>query len=190
MGIYLHIHAENSTFAEENVKQKEQRKMTEKIERQKALQQIIQEKAFRNQGELLSVLKKEGFDVAQPTLSRDLKQMKVSKVYDKDGKYFYVIPGVATMKYVSGDKKPKERLTQSFGFLGLTFSGDIAVVKTLHGYANSLAAEIDDRDCNEILGSLAGDDTVLLVLKEGSNRQIVYELMKEIIPHFEEEEEK
>ncbi|MDD4761031.1 MAG: arginine repressor [Bacteroidaceae bacterium] len=160
--------------------------MSAKKTRQDVLRIIIQNKSFDNQEELLADLKSEGFNIAQPTLSRDLKQLKASKVYNKEGKYTYVMPSDGAFNHVNSVKRPKERLTQSYGFLSLNFSGDIAVLKTLHGYANSLAAEIDEHDCDEILGSLAGDDTVLLVLKEGADRQAVYDLMKEIIPRFDQ----
>ena len=95
------------------------------------------------------------------------------------------LPADGGFNHVSANKRPKERLTQSYGFLSLDFSGDIVVLKTLHGYANSLAAEIDEHECSEILGSLAGDDTILLILREGAEREIVFKLMREIIPRFD-----
>lgn len=159
--------------------------MSAKKTRQDVLRIIIQSKSFDNQEELLADLKSEGFNIAQPTLSRDLKQLKASKVYNKDGKYSYLLPADGGFNHVSANKRPKERLTQSYGFLSLDFSGDIVVLKTLHGYANSLAAEIDEHECSEILGSLAGDDTILLILREGADREVVFKLMREIIPRFD-----
>ena len=147
---------------------------------------LIRNKAFDNQEQLLADLKNEGFTIAQPTLSRDLRQLKVAKVYNKDGQYSYVLPGASPFNHVSDTKSPKKRMTQSFGFISMTFSANIVVIKTLHGYANSLAAEIDDHEVPEILGSLAGDDTILLVLKEGADHKPIQELMASIIPNIEE----
>ena len=159
--------------------------MPTKKTRLDVLRHLIQNKTFDNQEDLLSNLSKEGFKIAQPTLSRDLRQLKVSKTYDKQGRYIYVLPSDANFHHVSSNKQPKERMTQSFGFLSLGFSGNIAVVRTLHGYANSLAAEIDDHLIPEILGTLAGDDTILLIMQEGADRNAVLKLMEEIIPGFE-----
>ncbi len=160
--------------------------MSTKRTRLDVLRLLIRNKSFDNQEELLSDLKKEGFLIAQPTLSRDLRQLKVAKVYNKDGRYSYVLPGSNPFNHVSSIKRHKERLTQSFGFISMEFSANIVVIKTLHGYANSLAAEIDEHEVPEILGSLAGDDTLLLVLREGADHKPIYEMMKKIIPHIEE----
>ena len=99
----------------------------------------------------------------------------------------YVLPNEKKFNHVSHEKRRKEKVTQSFGFLSLSFSGNIAVVKTLHGYANSLAAEIDEFEVPEVLGSLAGDDTILLVLKEGASREAVRSLIRNIVPGYDEE---
>ena len=63
-------------------------------------------------------------------------------------------------------------------------SGNLLVIKTLHGYASSLAAEIDNYTIPDIIGSLAGDDTVLLILIENYNIHAIKALMTKIIPHF------
>lgn len=146
---------------------------------------LIQNKSFDNQEDLLYELKQEGFCITQPTLSRDLRRLHVLKTFDGEGKSVYVMPGSGSANHVAM-KHPRERLTQSFGFLSVDFSGNLAVLKTLHGYANSLAVEIDIHREPEILGSLAGDDTVLLVLREGADRSVVTNLLAEIIPHYEE----
>ena len=163
--------------------------MSTKRTRLDVLRLLIRNKSFDNQEELLSDLKKEGFLIAQPTLSRDLRQLKVAKIYNKDGKYSYVLPGTSPFNHVNAIKHPKERITQSFGFISMDFSANIVVIKTLHGYANSLAAEIDEHEVPEILGSLAGDDTLLLVLREHAEHEPIYNLMRSIIPHFDEKED-
>jgi len=157
--------------------------MSAKKTRLDVLRYLLGNKRFDNQEELLKDLKAQGFDVAQPTLSRDLHYLKVSKVFDADGHSVYTLPQDVTANHISL-KKPKERLTQSFGFLQAHFSDNLMVIKTLHGYASSLAAEIDNYIIPEILGSLAGDDTILLVLKENAERSAITDLLQKIVPRF------
>lgn len=157
--------------------------MSVKKTRLDVLRYLLGSKRFDNQEDLLKDLRSQGFDVAQPTLSRDLHYLKVSKVFDAEGKSVYTLPHDVTMNQISV-KHPKEKLTQSFGFLLAKFSGNLMVLKTLHGYASSLAAEIDNYTIPEILASLAGDDTVLLVLKENADRNAILDLLKKIIPRF------
>lgn len=160
--------------------------MSEKRTRLDVIRILIQNKSFRNQEELMKDLEKEGYKIAQPTLSRDLKLLKVSRIYDKNGRYTYVMPAIATVNHVSNMKLSRQRVTQSYGFLSNDFSGNIAVLHTLHGYANSLAAEIDEHQVPEILGSLAGDDTVLLILREGTDRDVIIDLLRTMIPNYDE----
>ena len=161
--------------------------MANKRTRLDVLRRLFENNSYDNQVDILNDLKNEGFMLAQPTLSRDMRQLKVSRIYNKDGKTVYVLPNEKKFNHVSHEKRRKEKVTQSFGFLSLSFSGNIAVVKTLHGYANSLAAEIDEFEVPEVLGSLAGDDTILLVLKEGASREAVRSLIRNIVPGYDEE---
>ncbi|MBQ8098411.1 MAG: arginine repressor [Bacteroidaceae bacterium] len=158
--------------------------MSVKKTRLDVLRLMIQNKSFNSQEKLLQELDKEGFKVAQPTLSRDLRELQVAKVYDKSGNYSYVLPSDGGFNHVSTSKKKKERITQSFGFLSAAFSGNIVVLRTLHGYANSLAAELDEHNIPEVLGSLAGDDTVLLILREGAAREAIHQHLQNIIPGY------
>ena len=157
--------------------------MSAKKTRLDVLRYLLGSKRFDNQEDLLRDLKAQGFEVAQPTLSRDLHYLKVSKVFDSEGRAIYTLPKDTFGNHISM-KRPKERLTQSFGFLMAQFSGNLMVLKTLHGYASSLAAEIDNYTLPEIIGTLAGDDTVLLILSEGADRRAIFDLMEKIIPRF------
>ena len=142
---------------------------------------IIQENKYSNQKELAIACENAGFVVTQPTLSRDLNDLNVEKHTDERGQTYYVLPNSSDEMVA----RRKERISQSFGFLSFAYSGNIMVLKTLHGYANGLAAELDEQNIPEVLGSLAGDDTVLLVLTENVDREMLNNRMKELIPHFE-----
>ena len=158
--------------------------MAQKKGRLKILRQLLEKKAYDNQEDLLIDLEKEGFKTTQSTLSRDMRSMQVYRVYNAAGRAIYVLPTVGVANRVS-QRRNRERLAQSFGFLSVEFSGNIAVLKTLNGYANTLAVEIDAHNHPDILGSLAGDDTLLLVLRESVSRDVVHGILKDLIPNYE-----
>ena len=83
-----------------------------------------------------------------------------------NGKYVYVLPNNIMYKR-STDQSAGEMLMNN-GFISLQFSGNIAVIKTRPGYASSMAYDIDNRESDTILGTIAGDDTIMLVLREGA----------------------
>lgn len=157
--------------------------MAAKKTRLEVLRYLLANKHFDNQEDILADLKAQGFKVAQPTLSRDLHNLKVSKIFDEEGHSIYALPREINPEEVSY-RKSKVRLVQNFGFLKAIVSGNLMVIKTLHGYASSLAAEIDNYIVPEVIGSLAGDDTVLLILKEKGDIRAVKDFMTKIIPQF------
>ena len=119
----------------------------------------------------------------QATLSRDLKQLKVAKAASMNGKYVYVLPNNIMYKR-STDQSAGEMLRNN-GFISLQFSGNIAVIRTRPGYASSMAYDIDNNEFSEILGTIAGDDTIMLVLREGVAISKIRQLLSLIIPNIE-----
>ena len=111
--------------------------MKKKANRLDAIKMIISSKDVSSQEELLQALSKEGFELTQATLSRDLKQLKVAKAANMNGKYVYVLPNNIMYKR-SNDQSASEMLMTS-GFVSLQFSGNIAVIRTRPGYASSMA---------------------------------------------------
>ncbi len=152
--------------------------MSEKLDRQAVLKQIIELNRIGKQEDLLNILKQRGFDVTQATLSRDLKELKVGKIPDFDHGYVYALPGANIHK----NRKNTGEFS-SLGFQSLDFSGNIAVVKTKSGYANSFATIIDELYLPEIIGTLAGNDTILLIMKEGISS---HELKRSLILNIPE----
>lgn len=155
--------------------------MKSKNNRLDAIKLIISSKEIGSQDELLQELSKEGFSLTQATLSRDLKQLKVAKAASMNGNYVYVLPNNTMYKRVA-DPPGLHEMMRHDGFISLEFSGNMAVVKTRPGYASSLAYDIDSQGLPEIMGTIAGDDTIILVIREGFSRSSVVASLKNVIP--------
>ena len=136
-----------------------------------------------NQEELLAALRKEGYVVTQATLSRDLKQLKVAKAATMRGNYIYVLPNVTMYKRVSTPAQVKEMM-QVPGFLSIHFSGNMGVIKTRPGYASSIAYNIDASHISCILGTIAGDDTIFIVVAEGTQQKDVVSALAAVVPEM------
>ena len=142
--------------------------MKVKNSRMETLKMLISSQELSSQEEVLKALSKEGYKLTQATLSRDLKQLKVAKAASMNGKYVYVLPNETMYKRVSNPRSLKEMMMTP-GFLSINFSGNMIVIKTRPGYASSIAYNIDNHDIPEILGTIAGDDTIFLVKKEDAS---------------------
>lgn len=154
--------------------------MKDKPKRLNAIRIIIANGHIGCQEELQQKLQEQGFDVTQATLSRDLKQLKVAKTAAYDGSYVYVLPQNPMHRR---QHIPQENPTQG-GFVSLNFSSNIAVIKTRPGYASGIAYDIDSHDLPSVLGTVAGDDTVFLVIKEGQSHSEVRHQLSVIIPEM------
>lgn len=138
-----------------------------RIERQMAIKTIVLAEKVSSQDDLIRLLRKKGYELTQATLSRDLKTLKVAKAYDPEAGYIYVIPEAG--KGANTETEAGVNYLAD-GFRDVQFSGNLAVVKTRPGYASSIAVLIDSASPYEIIGSIAGDDTILLVMREGIKR--------------------
>lgn len=156
--------------------------MRKKATRLDTIKLIISNKEISSQEELLGELNKEGFQLTQATLSRDLKQLKVAKAATMNGKYIYVLPN--NIMYKRNTDQSASEMMRHNGFVSLQFSGNIAVIRTRPGYASSIAYDIDNRDFTDILGTIAGDDTIMLVLREGVTQNAVRTMLSFIIPNI------
>lgn len=154
--------------------------MKVKASRLEALKMLISSKELSNQEEVLQALKVEGFLLTQATLSRDLKQLKVAKAASMNGKYVYVLPNETMYKRIHKPLSPTEMM-QTPGFVSINFSGKMAIIKTRPGYASSIAYNIDSSDIPQIMGTIAGDDTIFIVIKEGTTPEEVKESLNGII---------
>ena len=137
--------------------------------RQQAILEIIQSGPVYSQDELALRLREQGISSTQATLSRDLKALKISKVPGEG----YVVP--ARGRAMSADF--------STGILRILFSGNLAVIRTRPGLANAVAIVIDSQMVFPVLGTIAGDDTILLILRAGA---AVDEVLDALTPLFPE----
>lgn len=154
--------------------------MKTKDRRLEAIKMIISGKEVGSQEEVLSELRNEGFTLTQATLSRDLKQLKVAKAASMNGKYVYVLPN-ETMYRRSHKPLSAGEMLSNPGFLSINFSGNLGVIKTRPGYASSIAYNIDNSNVPEILGTIAGDDTIIIVLREGVDQNALVDGINDIV---------
>lgn len=159
--------------------------MKAKNNRMETLKMLISSQELCSQEEVLQALSKEGYKVTQATLSRDLKQLKVAKAASMNGKYVYVLPNDTMYKRVTTPRTAREMLLTS-GYRSISFSGNIAVIKTRPGYASSIAYNIDSSDIPGIMGSIAGDDTIFVVLKDGISKKLIIDGLSIIIPDIKQ----
>ena len=138
--------------------------MKERNKRLEAIKEIIAHTTIGSQDNLLESLIDKGFNATQATLSRDLKQLKITKILTDDGIYKYVIPFTNYTNKTIG-------ITREI--ISIDFSGQLAVIKTRAGYANGIASDIDQQLAELILGTIAGDGTILLIPKEGITRNTI-----------------
>jgi len=157
--------------------------MKVKNDRLEALRLIISSQELGSQDELLAALKKEGFQLTQATLSRDLKQLKVAKAASMNGNYMYVLPNETMYKRVNTPNSIREMM-KAPGFLSINFSENMGVIKTRPGYASSIAWNIDNSNIPYILGTIAGDDTIFIVIKEGISYQEIVDALSEFVPEI------
>lgn len=160
--------------------------MKVKTNRMETLKMLISSHELSSQEEVLQALAKEGYKLTQATLSRDLKQLKVAKAASMNGKYVYVLPNETMYKRVSNPRSLREMM-MSPGFQSINFSGNMVVIKTRPGYASSIAYNIDNSDIPEILGTIAGDDTIFMVRKEGTSENDLIKSLSEIIPEINQQ---
>lgn len=148
--------------------------MSNKKYRFQIIKDLITDQEISNQDELLKKLIDLDISVTQATLSRDLRELKVSKVPNSSGQYIYRLTESAV---------PTATFTHNEN-ASLIFSKNLGVIKTKPGYANRIAFEIDNTHFNSIIGTIAGDDTVLIVMKEESSREEVTNELRRIIPNI------
>ncbi|OJU56290.1 MAG: ArgR family transcriptional regulator [Bacteroidales bacterium 45-6] len=154
--------------------------MATKKERQDAIKLIVRETKVGNQDQLLKILSAKGFSLTQATLSRDIRDLKIVK-NPVGGGYEYQLPSSPSIR-ISQDAGIQ---LSAIGFVGLDFSGNLAVIRTRPGYAMGIASEIDQKASDIILGTVAGDDTVLVIPRENVSRNEVKIVLSQFIVGIE-----
>ena len=148
--------------------------MKNKRNRLQIITELLRSTVIGSQEELLNLLAERKLNVTQATLSRDLKLLKVAKTPLANGTYKYVLPPITKTISPQGTFN---HLTSHGAVLSIEFSGNLAVMKTKPGYASAIAWDIDNKGSVEILGTIAGDDTILIIPREGVTRDQILTLM-------------
>ena len=141
--------------------------------RQQKILELIEKYNIDTQEALISRLKDEGFFATQTTVSRDINQLKLVKAVTSEGSYKYILPSVRM-----GNTAPVMNSVITDAVLMIEAACNIVVVKTLSGMANAVAVCVDSFNHDDIVGSVAGDDTVLLVVKNEEIAKLVEKRLK------------
>lgn len=134
--------------------------MKEKTARQAALIKAIEARAIETQEELAAELKKAGFYTTQATLSRDLKEIGVGKTRSAAGKLIYATGAVPSPAWPALRRMAENLVSE------VKRSGNMVIIKTRPGYASGVATAVDNLGEDGVLGSVAGDDTILVVTSD------------------------
>lgn len=141
--------------------------MKGKQDRQRLIRQLVSENMVSSQEELSNLLEQHGLCVAQATLSRDIRGLRIAKMHGENG-YFYRILQAEPVKSVHLDASISDSIES------VEISGAMAVLKTRPGHAAMIASIVDENRLPQVMGTLAGDDTILLVLRSGSPEDEVF----------------
>lgn len=147
-----------------------------KTKRQTKILELIKKNAIETQEELSDYLEREGFQVTQATVSRDIRELKLTKVAMSNGRQKYAA-------LVEADENLSEKYTRVFrdGFLSMDMAQNILVIKTVSGMAMAVAAALDAMHLHEIVGCIAGDDTVMCAIRSVEDTLSVIGRLRKIV---------
>src|SRR5262245_54941107 len=149
---------------------------SQKVERQRLILRIIKESQVATQTELRDALREHGMECDQATVSRDIKEMSLIRVADESGNYHYSLLEEATPAIRVSKLAIVKRFIRS-----VDWSGNMIVIKTDVGSASPVAEAIDHLGLSDIIGTVAGDNTIFAVVKEGrSAKKVVEKINKSV----------
>jgi len=153
-------------------------KATDKINSRKNLiKALISDGNVQSQEELMGLLEMKGYAVTQATLSRDLKELGVAKVYDRHFGYCYRLAS-----YENNLSQSYKEATPSDGIVSIEFCGHMAVIKTMPGFASVVASVVDTNVKEGVAGTIAGDDTVFVALREANAQNVIMTSLEHYLP--------
>ena len=138
--------------------------MTTKQERQGAIRRLVQRTHLSTQADLAEALNREGIEAVQATVSRDIAQLGLVKVRNGNGKLIYALPGAA-------DLRRRDLLASALRSWAqeMTPAGQLLVIQTPRGFAAALADAIDEAALPEVAGTVAGDNTIFVAVRDGAD---------------------
>jgi len=149
----------------------------QKTRRLLAIEKIIMSEAVASQEALLKKLKSRGIECTQATLSRNLRELGVSRIPDSKGGYMYALPSA---EQTAGEKGIRPDILP--GIRGIIEAKGLMVIRTIPGSASATAYHIDNAGRYEIAGTIAGDDTILIIPRNGITLKHVHNCLEMIIP--------
>lgn len=147
-----------------------------KRQRHEVVVDLINKYDIETQEELAAYLKEEGFEVTQATVSRDIRELKLSKIATGNGKQKYII-----LKNDDSHLGDKYIRVLRDGFVSMNMAQNILVIKTVQGMAMAVAAALDAMKFPEIVGCIAGDDTIMVAIKSTDETKVVIDKINEIL---------
>lgn len=147
-----------------------------KLKRHAKILELIRKYNIETQEELSDRLEQEGFAVTQATVSRDIRELKLTKVAGENGKQKYVALSENHMNM-------SEKYIRVFrdGFASMDMAQNILVIKTVSGMAMAVAAALDAMECHEIVGSIAGDDTIMCAVRSVEDTENLMKRLRKIV---------
>lgn len=148
-----------------------------KKNRQEKLLEVISRYEIDTQDELIAILRDNGYEVTQATVSRDIRELKITKMPTGKGTYRYVLPkrvekgGISSMKLGT---------TLLDSIVSVDFACNIVVLKTYAGLANAVAAGIDHMNLHQVLGCVAGDDTIMIVTRDEDTAEQIADRIRKL----------
>ena len=149
-----------------------------KNERHQTIVGLLKDRKIKTQGELAKALQELGFQVTQATVSRDMRELRLVKTALPEGGYKYSVPG-------NEGRNVNDRMIRMLrdSLLSADYAGNMVVVKTLSGSANSAAEALDSMEWPEVLGSIAGDNTLFMVVKNETDASAITERILSLTEH-------
>ena len=155
--------------------------MNTKIDRLNQIKRIILDTKIASQDELLESLRNSGYELTQATLSRDLKELRVGKLADSAKGSVYILHEQLQQNSLPANT-PAMPLNS---VISLVFSNHLGVIRTFPGFASTVAVYIDGSQLSEIAGTIAGDDTILIIPREGYSQKEIVKALGSVIPDLE-----
>lgn len=147
-----------------------------KAKRQSKILELIQRYDIETQEELSAYLMREGFEVTQATVSRDIRELKLTKVVMSNGRQKYSV-------FSEANDQMSEKYVHVFkeGFISIDMAQNILVIKTVSGMASAVAAALDAMQIGGIIGSIAGDDTIMCAVRTVDDTVSIMKKLRKIV---------
>ncbi|MBQ7383714.1 MAG: arginine repressor [Clostridia bacterium] len=150
-----------------------------KNERQEKILELISKHEIETQDDMISKLRADGFNVTQATISRDMRELKLTKVLTARGTYKYT---VNHSRNHSNNVKFNNAVVDSI--ISVDFAGNCIVLKTYPGLAQAVASGVDSLNISNILGCVGGDDTIIVVVRDAEAAKDISEKIRELMKTF------